>query len=92
MLVKMNTKFHEMNYDVVYVLVYRFRVSVHELIYPLIRMMEQSLCKSFQQCSIQQPISFCVSLENAHKHIPYERLKILNRLARFQPYGYTTID
>ena len=52
--------------------------------------MEEEVTKLFQQCFISDFVEFIVRFEDASKHIDPERLKLLDRIARFQPYGYIT--
>lgn len=41
-------------------------------------------------CLTLNEVVFEVTLDGVYKHISEERIKQLDRLARFQPYGYTT--
>lgn len=50
----------------------------------------QNFTNFFESLSLEDNVQFIVILDGAEKHISKDRLRVLDRLARFQPYGYTT--
>ena len=53
--------------------------------------MEDELHLDFCSLSLTE-VRFEITLEGVFKHISQDRVKLLDRLARFQEYGYTTTD
>ena len=52
--------------------------------------MAEDLHMDFWSLSLNDDVQFEVTLDGVYQHISAERVKLLDRLARFQSYGYTT--
>lgn len=47
--------------------------------------MNEDLCSRLRHCCIST-VTFYVTLEGADKHFSRDKIRMLNRIARFQPY------
>ena len=52
--------------------------------------MGDGLDVNFWRLSLEDDVLFEITLDGVYQHISAERVKLLDRLARFQYYGYTT--
>ena len=53
--------------------------------------MDDDLDMAFRSLSLGV-VRFEITFDGVYRHIPADRVKVLDRIVRFQPYGYTTVD
>lgn len=49
----------------------------------------ENVVKEFDSLDLSETV-VTITLEGVNKHFSIEKIKFLDRIARFQPYGYTT--